>query len=51
MPSQGSPSVPFNDDDAVIQVTEDTTGIKFTVSRGEESKAYTFALDATLETE
>lgn len=42
IPSQGSPTVPFNDDDVVLQINSNTTGIKATVTEGDISEEFTF---------
>lgn len=49
VPSQGSPTAPFTDDDAVFQINEDTTGIKFTITKDGVSETKTITLDVTLE--
>lgn len=48
VPTQGSATPPFTDDDAVFQITEETTGIKFTISKDDETQVVQYALDVTL---
>lgn len=52
VPTQGSPTPAFNDDDAIFQITPNTTALKFTVSKsGEDDVVLTYPLDMTLEEE
>lgn len=49
VPTQGTPTVPFTDDDVVFQITSATTGLKFTVTRDGVSESKTIDLDVELE--
>jgi len=53
VPSQGTPTPAFNDDDVVMQITSETTGIKITTSKaGDVTQVTTYDISGmTLETE
>jgi len=51
IPSKGTPTASFTDDDIVMQITPDTTGILVKSTKDGVTTSASYALDMTLETE
>lgn len=51
IPSQGSPTPSFTDDDVVLQITPETKGVRVTSTKDGVTKSDSYGLNMTLEEE